>query len=827
MDHKPNKHNKSSNNLKQYIDISLLINRLGLDSFLSQYSQYFARILSADELRLNANYDNQVLSTSYNQSHSLNTNTLKHILDVLDSNEMQDFLTYFDSISILPELPSIPNLDNELTWLSKDATLSMQEVIVFARMIKFFLELQEQDLLRGVQDNFSQYIQSFKFPQEILSMIRCFDFELIGKHSNNSGFNIEQAYNCIKRGVDKELDSYRDSLDSSLKDKERKIIECLNMSHLQEFLVDTQIHFIENTQSLLVRPGFASVLPSRVIARSSHGFFYIVPLSLESLQQKIFILQDKIAQRIASLAKQYSQIYSKYLAFLRYVNKEFDFIDRIIARLKFARDYNLEFIFASPNSDCIILHDYAHPSINKPKPLSLNMSKNLLLITGVNAGGKTMLLKSILSAIFCVKYLIPFKINPHKSSIPFIQNIAIISQDPQDSKQDISTFSGRIKEFSKILHKQDLIVGIDEIELGTDSSEAASLYKVLLDYLLDHSTKIIITTHHKHLAALMSDNPNTQLLAALYDIKEQKPKYEFIEGIGKSYAMECAKIYGIPSNLIAKAKELHGIEANRLERLIEKSNYQITQNKQREKELETLITMKKSELASLEQAKLALRKEFDSQSLNLKRHYNEAIKEIKMLAREASKHSGNAKDKDNIRNIHKLLNKASKQNNNNPSISIQVNKNYEVGTFVKYCGKMAKVVSRKQIFNVNSNVKTFVYGIELENGMSIKGINPMDLEEAKNIPRTESNYTLQADIKAKVRLDLHGLTREEALASLEDFMSQALMAKFSEVIIVHGIGNNILRDVVVRYLDKAKFVRGFVDAPLNVGGSGAKIVYLF
>ncbi len=77
---------------------------------------------------------------------------------------------------------------------------------------------------------------------------------------------------------------------------------------------------------------------------------------------------------------------------------------------------------------------------------------------------------------------------------------------------------------------KNAIVGVDEIELGTDSDEAASLFKVIIEDLIKNDIKIIITTHHKRLAALMASNPNVELIAALYDEENQKPTYQFLQG---------------------------------------------------------------------------------------------------------------------------------------------------------------------------------------------------------------------------------------------------------------------------------------------------------
>ena len=95
---------------------------------------------------------------------------------------------------------------------------------------------------------------------------------------------------------------------------------------------------------------------------------------------------------------------------------------------------------------------------------------------------------------------------------------------------------------------------MDEIELGTDSDEAAALFKVILDDLVSKGQKVVVTTHHKRLAALMADRDDVELMAAIYDEEFRVPTYEFMQGIiGKSYAFETASRYGISNKIVNEA----------------------------------------------------------------------------------------------------------------------------------------------------------------------------------------------------------------------------------------------------------------------------------
>lgn len=745
------------------LDSKNLITKLGLNDFINTFKTYFSReFLNTDGI-LN-NYDLQ---------------KLQNMILSLESNP-------------IPVLPKVKCLDSEIVKLKKNASLHLKDIFEFMKIIKLFFNISK---LENIKDIFlKNYIETFKFPNEIINLLSLFDF----KNSNK----------ILKNGADAKLDSYILSLESKKKQKENELYLAMNIKNLQEFLVDSNIHFVENQSCLLLRAGYSNVLNAKIIARSAHGFFYIVPLSIENLQQQIYALEDKIEARMYELSKEYSKILTKHILFVKFINNEFDFIDSANARILFAKDYNFEFVFPVMESklDSIIIAEYSHPNLNKPKPISINIQKKLLMITGVNAGGKTMLLKSILSALFCAKNLIPMKINAAKSNLAFFKHIAIIAQDPQDSKNDISTFSGRICEIVKFLNMKDLILGIDEIEIGTDSNEAACLYKVILEHFLTNKVNLIVTTHHKSLVSLMADNSNIELKAAMYDYKNAKPTFSFMDGIGKSYALECAKQYGIPKEIIKKAKEIYGENANKLEKLIETSNSQITQNKAKELELQNLIAQNVEKEKKLDSMKIELENNFKTQSLELKRHYNEAIKELKMLAKKGKNLESNI-----TKEIHKTLNKSHKKQEMQPKINIESSKDFKINSWVKYKGKIAKVISKD---STGYTIQT------IQNNIKIKKIKAIELENTAT-PESKGDYNLQMQVKPSTKIDLHGMTKDEALENLESFFSNALAARFSEVEVVHGIGSGTLKKLVENFLDSKDFIRGYN------GNMIKKIVYLF
>ena len=466
-----------------------------------------------------------------------------------------------------------------------------------------------------------------------------------------------------------------------------------------------------------------------------------------------------------------------------------------------SRDYS----FVMPSNDGVIkLCEFAHPALKNPKRISIDFTRSVLLVTGVNAGGKSMLLKSVLSAAFCAKYLLPLSINASKSKISSFKEIDAIIEDPQNVKDDISTFAGRMQSWSKLFSKKNLLLGVDEIELGTDAAEAAALYSVLIEELIKNGIKMIITTHHKQLALNLSKNENVELLAALYDEKNSRPKYEFLAGIiGKSYAFETALRYSVPPSIVEAAKKLGGSQS---------FNEAITKAINLELELKSKIkaTDEKSAklnslIENLKEQKIAANDELKALRAKLEREFFYAISEAKKAI--------NLKDtKEKQRSINKAneLAKAIEKPQIAPAPVLKI------GDSVKYGNIKAKVLSlSKNDANIEANgIKMRVPLTSLTKGGVI--VQPPATAQVK----------VEAARRAGVMIDLHGLRSEEAVERLDKFISDALLAGLDEVLIKHGIGTGKLAYAVKEFLKAHPSIKGFRDGAPNEGGFGSKIVKL-
>lgn len=681
---------------------------------------------------------------------------------------------------------SVENLDSQLIHLQKQGILKIYEIFEFVKIVNYFLYLKRFNF----EGKLFEWIDKIVIPNDILKICQYFDDK-----SN------------LKEGVNEDFDNIKHAIYKNKEDIKQSLYKTVNSSKLRPYLVDMQVHYINEQECLLLRGGFSNILSGSVIDRSNSGFFYVVPHSISELKQKQNDLRNKQEEILFKLCKEISSTFEKNLLFLKFINKEFDRFDHYQARIFFAKIGDKNFILPSKSSVNKLV-EFSHPALANAKPISIDFSKSVVMITGVNAGGKTMMLKSILSAVFLSKYLLPYK--AHKDTkVSNFKYINAVLDDPQSVKNDISTFAGRMVEFSKLFLSKNAIVGVDEIELGTDSDEAASLFKVMIEDLIQKDIKIVITTHHKRLAALMASNPDVELIAALYDEENQRPTYEFLQGtIGRSYAFETALRYGIPLNVVKKAKEVYGDDKDRLNELIERSSELEREYKQKIQKLNSEIENYQRLSNNLKEQKEQLDEHIYIEKSKLHKEYKDAREEAKKAIKTKL-----IEDSHRHLNIsHKIVKEIEVEKAEDEIIDFKVNDR------VKYRNTKGSILSIK-------GAKAF---IETDAGLKMQVLLSELKRSGNPLPKPKKKVSLNVakPQSGDIKLDLHGQRAEEAIENLDKFISDALLAGFEEILVYHGIGTGKLAFAVKEFLKKHPKVKSFEDAHPSSGGFGAKVIKL-
>jgi len=681
--------------------------------------------------------------------------------------------------------PKVSDFYNIKGHLKKRGILRFEQIFEIVKIVRYFRYFKNRELEGLIGEWMSKFVIEEKFLE-------------IEKYFTNDG-NFEENLDEMLFGLGERVREHKNSINGAVK-------RLMSSSKLAGYLVDTQVHLLNDEECLLVRGGFNHVLKGAVLGRSTAGHFYVSPDIILKTKEKIRYIEQEREAIFYKYAKEFSAKLTELLPFINFIDKEFTKFDNYQARVFFAKSKNLQLIKSQHDSK-IVLNNFIHPALHKAKAVSVDFSKNILMITGVNAGGKTMLLKSILASAFMAKYIIPMSLNENKSHIGNFKNILSIIDDPQNVKNDISTFAGRMQEFSKIFSYKNSLVGVDEIELGTDSDEAAALFKVILDDLIKRGQKVVVTTHHKRLASLMADRDDVELMAAIYDEVNRKPTYEFMQGIiGKSYAFETASRYGISHKIVDEAKKVYGDNSEKLNLLIEKGSELERGLRVKHKKVDEEIEKLHQKELDLKEQKDILFRELEEQKSALKRSYQVAIDEAKIAAKAGDTQA-----------IHKAMNKANKKlPKDNIKSNIVKNIEFKVGDKVKYHSQKGVIVSMR-----DKNEAT----IETD-GMRLR-VKTKHLKHTQIIkPKPRTDVRVNVEKKAGLKCDLHGMRADEACEVLDKFLSDALINGWDEVIVYHGIGTGKLSFAVKNFLKAHPRVKKFEDAPQHIGGFGAKIVIL-
>jgi DNA mismatch repair protein MutS2 len=709
--------------------------------------------------------------------------------DIKINGDITQHYRYIQALSKteFPEIKEVKNLDIELNRIKKEAPLKLEDIYEFIKIVEYFNQLK----LIEFENPLKKWIEKINIPDEILEIASFFTSD--GK---------------INPQKDIRLLDIEESLKKNKQDIKDILYKLVHSSKLRDYLVDTQIHLVDGEETLLMRGGFSNVINGSIIGRSSAGFFYILPTQISNLKSKETNLKYKREEILFEYSRRFSKILFKYFLFLRFINREYDRFDHYQARVRFAKAFDYEFILQSKKRE-VILSEFCHPAIKNPKPIDISLQKQIMIITGVNAGGKTMLLKSILSAVFFAKNLIPFRCNSKKTKIGEYKFIEAIIDDPQSVKNDISTFAGRVLEFSKLFKKSGGIVGVDEIELGTDSEEASALFRVLLKKLSQRDITFIITTHHKRLASLMSQDENVELVATLYDEKRERPTYTFLKGtIGKSYAFETAKRYGVPKDIINEAKRVYGEDKENLNRLIEKSISLELKMRQKIKKADRKLKEIEQKKENLEKQEERLKEQYRKAQATLENRYNAAINRAKEAIKVKESREG-----------RRLLNKAHKFKTLSQNIDFQKQKeeniSFKIGERVKYNSLNGEII----------DIKKDIATVDIDGRKLRVSLSKLKLDSSTNnkIDTPYNNIKIEKPTKGSISINIIGKNSEDALEELEKFLSDAILSGFGEVEVIHGVGSGILKQRVKEYLTKNPLIDNFYNPKGNFGVTIVKL----
>jgi DNA mismatch repair protein MutS2 len=471
----------------------------------------------------------------------------------------------------------------------------------------------------------------------------------------------------------------------------------------------------------------------------------------------------------------------------------------------------------------------------KVVPLQIKLSghERLLVISGPNAGGKSVTLKTVALLQYMLQCGLLIPVEPDSKSSLF-DNFFIDIGDEQNLENDLSTYSSHLmsmKYFSNFADRKTILF-IDEFGTGTEPQFGGAIAEAILLALNKLGAYGVLTTHYGNLKQVASKNQGLVNGAMRYDVDKLEPMYQLEIGKpGSSFALEIASKIGISKDILAYAKSQIGEDRVRYDRLLT----QLENEKNQYSELLTEVNSKDHLLKTRLQEYKELKETLETTK---KKYIQEAKEEAKLLLDQANKKiestirqikEGKA-EKESTKLVRQELEafkekvKPEKIKVKTPSIVVLPGE-IKVGDWVrlKDNGAIGEVLQLKSkeveisIGELKSNVKL----------SRLERISQGEVKKEKKAIGVRGNFnTNEKMMDFSMNLDLRGKRGEEILSLIQTFIDEGYMLGIKDLRIVHGKGNGILRDLTRNFLKDMSQVRHMEDEHADRGGAGVTLVTL-
>ena len=453
----------------------------------------------------------------------------------------------------------------------------------------------------------------------------------------------------------------------------------------------------------------------------------------------------------------------------------------------------------------------------------------ILIISGPNAGGKTVALKSL--GLYAIMAQCGMYIPAKKAHLPLFTQFMADIGDRQSIEDDLSTFSAHIQNLAEILKTADnnTLVLLDELGTGTDPDAGAALSRAILETLLKKNATVIATTHLGALKVWAFDAVGAMNGGMIFDADALAPTFKFQLGTpGASYALEISKRMGLSSGIVQRSRALLEDGSIQLENILSKLEKErleaasiCSEFQKREEELaatERKIHKKESEVERAHRmAKSSAISEAEKIILETRREAENLIADIRK--NQANKKSIREAKKQIEHMLSELQSKKKPDFLENTGIS-KGDAVVDTAVFIPNLNIEGKIVHPP---NKQNKVRVLANGVTLSLKLSELQLY---LQTEKSIPPKRSPVLSQTETLQNTQIDLRGKRVEEALYDIEKFLDKAILSSVGFVTILHGKGTGALMTALHEYLKDQSFVKYYNFVDEEKGGAGITMVKL-
>ena len=785
-----------------------------------------------------------------------------------------DFDQLTEDLSLVNEFVSIIQ---EMENFPTSYYFDLREALAKIRIEGRFLEVEELFDLKRSLETISGIVRFLKQTKEeqlpwlkrLLSGVQVYPYVI------ERIDNILNKYGKIKDNASPELSRIRKELLSKQSGVSKR---------LQVILKKAQDDgLVEEDASVAMRDGRAVIPVTSAFKRKLNGIVhdesstgktsYIEPAEVVELNNQIRELEYAELREIVKILTVFSNDIRPYLPDLLLAYGFLGKIDFIRAKSIYAIDING--IKPYLEDKCQLEWEGAvHPLLmlalrrenRKVVPLNITLTanKHILLISGPNAGGKSVCLKTVglLQYMLQCGLLIPVR---QSSATGIFDKLFIDIGDEQSIENDLSTYSSHLmnmKFFLKNSNDKTLVL-IDEFGTGTEPMLGGAIAESILAQLNEMKTFGVITTHYTNLKHFASSSEGIENAAMMYDSSKMEPLFQLDIGKpGSSFAFEIARKIGLPENILQDATDKIGKDHINFDKHLrdivrDKRYWETKRQKIRkvEKSLDDLAEKYETDLGSLDKQRKEIiqkaRLEADQILSEANKRIENTIREIRESQADKEKTKqiraklvefkqeveDSANNQDDLINqkIQKLKEKESHRNQKRSEKKPVEQKGKEkiVEPDVWKAGDKVMMDGNQnigEILELNEKNVVVAFG-HIRTSVSREKLQKITSNEAKKIQRTY-NQTMpninkgmsEKRLTFKTEVDVRGQRAEEALQLIMSWIDDAIMLDFSELRILHGKGNGILKEMIRNYLKTEPAVKSFRDEHVQFGGAGITVV---
>ena len=608
----------------------------------------------------------------------------------------------------------------------------------------------------------------------------------------------------------------------------------------QDKLQDAIVTMRNGRYCIPVKQEYRSSFQGMIHDQSASGnTLFIEPMSVVTLNNELKELEGKEQSEIEHILSMLSEQASYVVDDLAHDQKTLVLLDFIFAKAKYAKDLDASKpIF---REDGIInIKQGCHPLLDRKKVVPINVSLgkdfSMLIVTGPNTGGKTVSLKTVglLSLMGQAGLHIPAF---QGSSLGIFREIFADIGDEQSIEMNLSTFSSHMTNLVHILDEADpnSLVLLDELCGGTDPTEGAALAIAILDDLHTGKIRTVATTHYAELKMYAMDTPGVENACCEFDLETLSPTYRLLIGIpGKSNAFSISERLGLPDYIIEQARSQIDATAIDFENMLselEKNKAEI------EKEQSELYKTKQE----IENLKNSLKEKQDDIKEKRDKMLRDAREEARNILEEAKEVADESIRKYHAWGQHPKQNNMKKMEAQRSDLRGRMSK---LDKKLAYKAKKSSTISDPSDFKVGDSV--FVTTLSLNGTVkeaankdgdlviqmgflsSVVNYKNLELLAPEKAPKPQhqpkDRYSINKAATINPEINLLGNTVDEAIARLEKYLDDAMIAGLTSVRVVHGKGTGALRKGIHEYLRKLKFVKSYKLAEFGEGDAGVTIV---